>query len=45
MIVNDVVTDWSYALAGFLFPLFLVFPPANPIFHIAFYPDVPIIIS
>ncbi len=29
--VNDVVTDWSYALAGFfLFPRFLVFPQVNP---------------
>ncbi len=27
--VNDVVTDWSYALAGFFVPRFLVFPPAN----------------
>ncbi len=28
--VNDVVTDWSYALVWFLFPCFLVVPPANP---------------
>ncbi len=31
---QDVVTDWSYALAGFLVStLFLVFLPANPITH------------
>ena len=28
--VHDVVTDWSYALAGFLVSTLLVVPPANP---------------
>ncbi len=29
--VNDVVTDWSYALAGFLVSMHAFwFPPANP---------------
>ena len=28
--VNDVVTDRSYALAGFLVSTLFVFPPANP---------------
>ncbi len=41
--VNDVVMDWSYALAGFLVSTLLCFPrPILAIFHIAnvfFYPD------
>ncbi len=29
--VRDVVTDWSYALAGFLVSTLFGVPPANPI--------------
>ncbi len=39
MHVNDVVTDWSYALAGFL--VSSCFPPTNPSnVSVFFYPDL-----
>ncbi len=33
--VKDVVTDWSYALAGFLVPMLFGIWPILAIFHIA----------
>ncbi len=46
--VKDVVTDWSYALAGFLVPMLFGVSPSWPIlgiFHIAnVYPDLQLIL-